>query len=209
MISVIKCWCVSLIDQESSFGKGVKNRRHDEWCLYLLFKLLKKELHFNLSLMCSSWLDEFQGNEMHKLHWVIPELTYVTPLSGSRFYKLCNSFFPQADASWALAAPQPPSRPPWNDYKFRPIVHISSFAYCLKIALSLCKRNETNILHCCCEQFTIPSSYSVFLCILYTCLHRGPGVSNKVNSFSESVIFMFMFSGPHWRQLKKNTECIW
>lgn len=89
------------------------------------------------------------------------------------------------------AAPQPPSRPPWNVYKFRPIVHISSFAYCLKIALSLCKRNETNILYCCCEQFTIPSSYSVFfLCPLYTCLHRGPGISNKVNSFSESVIFM-------------------
>lgn len=105
MISVIKCWCMSLIDQESSFGKGVKNRRHDEWCLYLLFKWLKKELHFNLSLMCSLWLDEFQGNEMHKLHWVIPELTYFTPLSGSRFYKLFNSFFSQADGSWAPRCP--------------------------------------------------------------------------------------------------------
>lgn len=42
-------------------------------------------------------------------------------------------------------------------------------------------REMKQILYCCCEQFTIPSSYSVFfLCPLYTCLHRGPEVTKWI-----------------------------
>lgn len=134
--------------------------------------------------------------------WVSGKWDAQAPLSHPRAHILYTPLWKQVlqtvqqflPTSWRLlSTPLPPNHPVGHLGMSinLDLLCIRSFAYCLKIALSLCKRNETNILYCCCEQFTIPSSYSVFfLCPLYTCLHRGPGVSNKVNSFSESVIFM-------------------
>lgn len=67
-------------------------------------------------MRCTSFAESSQSS--HTLH--------PSPGAGSTNCSTVSSH--KLTAPEHPAAPQPPSRPPWKDYRFRPIVHISPFA---------------------------------------------------------------------------------